>query len=491
MNSLKTDCINKIHLIDKYCRYQNGEIYNDYSCTLNQTVISHNKNKFYIMQIINLNNELIHYIRYGRIGEMGKISYRTFYSKQSAINSFEKQFRLKTKNNWANRYNFIKVDNKYYLTDASITSVGNTEQIDIKSKLQDRIQFLIKMISDIEIINKTLRNLEIDTDKLPLGNISETQISSADSILKQIKKFLENIVKCNEICRLETEQNNFLMNLSSKFYTYVPSSFGRKKKPPVINNNKLIGEYTNMLDELRSIIKTIQIINLSKKDITKHYYDTIYENLCAEITPLNKESIMWVNIKKYIKNTHGPSHKFKIQLIDIYEINRKSSNNYESINQIGNKMLLWHGSRMTNYCSIFQNGLVLNPENLGAVLTGKMFGQGIYLTNVFSKSVGYTACETSNDIGAILLCEVALGNQLIKLSADYTISNDFLKKNGYDSVYAKGKYSASKFITSGDMKIPNYYLSESKEERLLLYDEMVIYNTDQLILKYLVLFCKI
>ena len=37
--------------------------------------------------------------------------------------------------------------------------------------------------------------------------------------------------------------------------------------------------------------------------------------------------------------------------------------------------LLWHGSRTENWWSIFKNGLTLNNN---AIVTGKMFGQGLY-----------------------------------------------------------------------------------------------------------------
>ena len=48
----------------------------------------------------------------------------------------------------------------------------------------------------------------------------------------------------------------------------------------------------------------------------------------------------------------------------------------------------WHGSRNENWASIVQNGLLLNPN---AVITGKMFGQGIYFAPSPNKSVGYTS----------------------------------------------------------------------------------------------------
>ena len=48
----------------------------------------------------------------------------------------------------------------------------------------------------------------------------------------------------------------------------------------------------------------------------------------------------------------------------------------------------WHGSRNENWASIVQNGLLLNPN---AVITGKMFGQGIYFAPSPNKSFGYTS----------------------------------------------------------------------------------------------------
>ena len=52
----------------------------------------------------------------------------------------------------------------------------------------------------------------------------------------------------------------------------------------------------------------------------------------------------------------------------------------------------WHGSRNENWASIVQNGLLLNPN---AVITGKMFGQGIYFAPSPNKSFGYTSYNGS------------------------------------------------------------------------------------------------
>lgn len=67
-----------VHIIDEHCSYRDGEVYNNYSCTLNQTDIKTNKNKFYIMQVIKCKDgKFVLFIRYGRVGEKGKISHET------------------------------------------------------------------------------------------------------------------------------------------------------------------------------------------------------------------------------------------------------------------------------------------------------------------------------------------------------------------------------------------------------------------------------
>ncbi len=75
---------------------------------------------------------------------------------------------------------------------------------------------------------------------------------------------------------------------------------------------------------------------------------------------------------------------------------------------LGNKMLLWHGSRLTNYVGILSKGLKIAP--LEAPSTGYMFGKGVYFADMVSKSANYCLASKINNVGLVLLCEVALGN---------------------------------------------------------------------------------
>lgn len=103
--------------------------------------------------------------------------------------------------------------------------------------------------------------------------------------------------------------------------------------------------------------------------------------------------------------------------------------------------LLFHGSRTENWWSIIKNGMSLNPN---AVVTGKMFGQGLYFAPLARKSMGYTDQQGSywakgNDAkGYLALFEVAMGKEYHPhrvLGSSFT-GRDL--QNGCHSVYAKG-----------------------------------------------------
>ena len=81
----------------------------------------------------------------------------------------------------------------------------------------------------------------------------------------------------------------------------------------------------------------------------------------------------------------------------------------------GNRRLLWHGSRLSNWAAIFARGLRVAPEE--APLTGYMFGKGIYFADMATKAAQY--CFAPMDaIGVLSLCEVALGESYGEMYPD-------------------------------------------------------------------------
>ena len=76
---------------------------------------------------------------------------------------------------------------------------------------------------------------------------------------------------------------------------------------------------------------------------------------------------------EYVANTHGKTHtNYKLEVEDILEIKREGeAQRFEP--SIGNRHLLWHGSRLSNFMGIISQGLRIAPPE--APVTGYMFGK--------------------------------------------------------------------------------------------------------------------
>ena len=90
-----------------------------YTCTLNQTDLRANNNKYYILQLLendSNNNDFVIFTRWGRLGNKGTTKVLKYSSSLPAIREFEKTFKSKTGNFWSNRNNFQKKSGKYYMS---------------------------------------------------------------------------------------------------------------------------------------------------------------------------------------------------------------------------------------------------------------------------------------------------------------------------------------------------------------------------------------
>jgi poly [ADP-ribose] polymerase len=198
-------------------------------------------------------------------------------------------------------------------------------------------------------------------------------------------------------------------------------------------------------------------------------------------------------IERYVKTTVGSTHGgCRVEIVDIYGIDRKEDLNAKSCPGDTNKVLLWHGTRLSNFISILQKGLMLRPESLGVYVTGKMFGYGIYGANSFSKSWNYCDCGGIGEEACLLLGEFSLGQMSQRVDSDYYITEESLKKEGCQSTWGQGITSISGMDTIDGVNVPYGPLKKSGVSRAYLqYDEFIVYNQDQVKLKYIVRVRKI
>jgi poly [ADP-ribose] polymerase 2/3/4 len=483
----------KKQLIDEHCSVKgeliehNGSIY---TCTLNQTDVGLNSNKFYIMQLVKSGTTISLYIRYGRTGETGTPRVTAQSSEAEGRTAFEKQFKTKTGNVWGTK-NFVKKSGKYFMSEVSyedeLKKIPDIVPIKVPdSKLDVKVQNLIKMLSDINMLKESLVSLEIDTKKMPLGKIKQTQLDKAGDVLNQIQTIVNDIA--NKKVNLVDMQNQ-LNNLSSDYYTFLPMSFGRKK-PPAISSADMIGKYRDILDELRNMVINIQITENVKSD--ENPIDAVYKSINTEIKPLDKTSEMWKQIELYVANSHGPTHGIKLEIQEIFEVNQfgKKEKFENHCKNIGNRALLIHGSPMSCICSIFQKDFFLDPtklNNANVQIAGKLLGYGVYFADSCTKSMNYCRAQSTNDIGCLILNEVALGKQSPRNNPDYDITKASLAKTGCHSAHGVGQYVPSDITVIDGLAIPNGKIVDTKKKTYLKYNEFVVYDVDQILIRYLIL----
>ena len=183
-----------------------------YQCMLNQTNISQNNNKYYVIQLLapdaGVSGSIYVFTRWGRVGSPGQQSLDAFSDTGSAMTAFKKKFREKTQNDWEQSQlsgGFVKVPGKYHLMDIDLGGGGGGGTSSTAgagasaaaaaaaagpipdSALHPSIQRVMKLISNKQEMAQVLKELKIDTDKMPLGKISKKQIKEAFEHLKAIE----------------------------------------------------------------------------------------------------------------------------------------------------------------------------------------------------------------------------------------------------------------------------------------------------------------
>ncbi|CAG8767734.1 5571_t:CDS:1, partial [Acaulospora morrowiae] len=352
---------------------------------------------------------------------------------------FEKKFKDKTRNSWdevcQDSNKFVAYKGKYTLLERDYggddeenkdevrdTKKGKGKEVDDseppkepESKLNPKVQDIIRTIFDISAFKDTMVELNYDAAKLPLGKLSKNTITQGYQVLKKI----EAVLISNE--------SGSLVELSNDFYSVIPHNFGMSK-PTLINSVAILKEKLNMVEALGEIEIATSLIRSSDETLNK--LDSHYNSLHLErMVPLDHDSEEFKLLLKYIKNTQGATHNsYELEILDAFDIEREGERSrYEKYSKFHNRMLLWHGSRKTNFAGILSQGLRIAPPHVPC--TGYMFGKGVYFADCVSKSANYCYTNNRDNVGFMLLCEVACGDMLELKDGDYN-AGDRVKKQG-------------------------------------------------------------
>ncbi|XP_057560480.1 protein mono-ADP-ribosyltransferase PARP3 isoform X2 [Hippopotamus amphibius kiboko] len=391
------------------------QVHEDYDCTLNQTNIGSNNNKFYIIQLLEEGDCFICWNRWGRVGEVGQSKLSRFVSLEDAKKDFEKKFRDKTKNSWAERDHFVA-----HPDGGPVRTVVQQVQ---PCSLDAATQQLITNIFSKDMFKNAMALMNLDVKKMPLGKLSKQQIARGFEALEAVEEAL----------KAPADGGLSLEELSSHFYTVIPHNFGRSRPPP-INSPELLQAKKDMLLVLADIelAQTLQAApeEMKKVEEVPHPLDRDYQLLKCQLQLLDPEAPEYKVIHSYLQQT-GRNYRCPA-LQHIWKVNREGEGDrFQAHAKLGNRKLLWHGTNVAVVAAILTSGLRIMPHSGGRV------GKGIYFASENSKSAGYVTGMSCGpyDIGYMFLGEVALGREY-----HITVDEPSLKQppTGFDSVIARG-----------------------------------------------------
>ena len=464
-------------IVDEYCNVRDAKIYSSYQgeswyCTLNQTNIANNNNKFYIMQLLSSGNSFLLYTRYGRVGDKGIAGVEQFSSEFHAIKKFVQKFRSKTGSTWydVRASSYTPITGKYFVMDTVTPEVKKVKPLP-SSSLPPPVEEMIKAISDSKEMVTVMKSFDVDTKRLPLGKISSEQINKGYELLHEIKDWVEGEFKSLKEMGIE-DVDEFrdltLMELSSEFWSFIPYACGRNK-PPVIRTKEDIERYGEMLDILENIKIAGSVIEQGA------HPDDIYQKIGLDINVVPPDSEEGRILLKYVANTTG-QHGYQPEVLEIFSLN----DNQKTLD-LGNKKLLFHGSRTANYVGILSDGLRIPA--ITQVANGSVLGRGIYFADCITKSFNY--CRVlKGGVGYIVVCEVLLGDNphvVTRATFDDTLNSE------YTSRWARGKNTPnpSQFETINGVTVPCGELIPTGIDSGFIYNEYVVYRPDVYKFRYL------
>eukprot|EP00795_Rhopilema_esculentum_P008747 gene8747-14770_t len=337
-------------------------------------------NVFYKLQVVHHKGKQLWLLfnRWGRIGSGGQHQQTPFSNPQDACNEFQKIFKSKTGNKWADLNNFQKTPNKYSLI-------------------------------DLRAYDRWLQNFcKVDRDFLPFGLISRDVIEQAKLILNEIRGLLESkkVSQANDVFIYEK-----VAELSNNLYMMVPPAhYAYERIIPLntLNEVKKYLERLNMLTDLSTASELLLAAQHKKQVINP--VDYVFRGIGVNCEIMDHTSTESQYILQFIENSlQGET----VKVSGLYRLKRdEEENNFESCGVKHNRQLLWHGTDTSHVISILKNGI--KQDEIHSMKTGNSLGCGIYFSLSFKKAMSYSSYHNNcKSPGFVFLCEVALGDMQV------------------------------------------------------------------------------
>jgi len=236
--------------------------------------------------------------------------------------------------------------------EASATDDVAMSQPAASSTLEPAVLKLMQLITDPAMMAKALRARNINLEMLPLGSLSAKQRTAGYECLTTLQEIIEKgFDKDDKIIQIR------LRAASNDFYTKIPHVFDVTETPPVIDTKARLEE---KLDLIESLVNMAAGASTLTALVSK---DEAYRKLNCSLTAIDHVGVEFSMLNAYLANTHGTTHtSWGLELEDAFCVEREGeAARFKPFAADSNRQLLWHGSRLTNWCGILKQGLRIAP----------------------------------------------------------------------------------------------------------------------------------
>ena len=337
--------------------------------------------------------------------------------------------------------------------------------IDQSDLVEDLIQVEKPQKSEYkEIENRVIAEIVERLQSMARKAISENYTISSNKVTQAMVDEAQNIL----ISLINIEDLKEFNDVLLKLFTTIPRKMSSVKLYLAKDKDeysKIIQREQDLLDVMRGQVIQHQVVEDTTQDNFEQKPYTILEQFGLEFEECNANDI--ATIKDALGSCSDKFHKaWRVKNLRT----QKRFDEFVKANHVTNTKLLFHGSRNENWWSIINSGLMLKPTN--AVITGKMFGYGIYYAPKARKSLGYTSlsgsywARGSSNSGFMALMDVAYGKP-------YDV-------HSFDRKYYNFDYDALQ------RACPGANCLHAHEGSMLRNDEIIIYKEEQCTIHYLI-----
>lgn len=318
---------------------------------------------------------------------------------------------------------------------------------------------------DNPVINEIVERLQSMARKVISENYTVSSNKVTQAMVDEAQDIITGLLNITDVKQFNDE----LVRL----FTTIPRKMGSVSSYIADNSNdfnKIIHREQDLLDVMKGQVVQKQIVDKAEEDNEPINNITVLEALGLEFDECSKDDI--ATIKVALGSCADKFHKaWKVKNIKT----QARFDKFVKDNNIKDVRLLFHGSRNENWWSIIQSGLVLRPTN--AVITGKLYGYGIYFAPKARKSLGYTSLNGSYwargnaNSGFMALMSVAYGTP-------YDVYD-------FNSKYGSLDYDGLQKFKKGANCL-HAHAGASMGYSNLRNDEIIVYKDEQCTIKYLV-----